>query len=111
MKNRLVSLVLMASVSLPVQAQYLPPFAPPNVGDIPVKISDPVWAVYGFPNIGLVVGAKAVLVVDTGLDPAMALQWRKSLGHWGRARSCFSPRHIFIRSTRPATPDSPEILF
>ena len=61
--------ILVASGAFRAQAQYLPPFAPPNVGDAPVKISDHVWAIYGFPNIGIVVGAKGVLVVDTGLGP------------------------------------------
>jgi glyoxylase-like metal-dependent hydrolase (beta-lactamase superfamily II) len=43
--------------------------SPPNVGDTPVKISEHVWGVYGFPNIGIVIGNKSVLVVDTGLGP------------------------------------------
>src|ERR1700685_3748229 len=37
------------------------------VGDETVKISDHVWAIMGFPNIGIVVGTRATLVVDTGL--------------------------------------------
>ncbi len=34
-----------------------------------VKVSDHVWAIMGFPNIGIVVGKNATLVVDTGLGP------------------------------------------
>jgi glyoxylase-like metal-dependent hydrolase (beta-lactamase superfamily II) len=34
-----------------------------------VPVSPHVWAILGFPNIGFVVGAKATLVVDTGLGP------------------------------------------
>ena len=34
-----------------------------------VKISDHVWAIMGFPNIAIVVGDRATLVVDTGLGP------------------------------------------
>ena len=34
-----------------------------------VKVSDNVWAIMGFPNIGIVVGNRATLVVDTGLGP------------------------------------------
>jgi glyoxylase-like metal-dependent hydrolase (beta-lactamase superfamily II) len=34
-----------------------------------VKVSDHVWAIMGWPNIGIVVGEKATLVVDTGLGP------------------------------------------
>ena len=33
------------------------------------KISDHVWAIMGFPNIAIVVGSRATLVVDTGLGP------------------------------------------
>ncbi len=39
------------------------------VGDETVKISDHVWAIMGFPNIAIVVGSRATLVVDTGLGP------------------------------------------
>jgi glyoxylase-like metal-dependent hydrolase (beta-lactamase superfamily II) len=34
-----------------------------------VKISDHVWAIMGFPNVAIVVGQRATLVVDTGLGP------------------------------------------
>ena len=33
------------------------------------KVSDHVWAIMGFPNVGIVVGKTATLVVDTGLGP------------------------------------------
>lgn len=39
------------------------------LGENAVKISDHVWAIMGFPNIGIVVGDRATLVVDTGLGP------------------------------------------
>lgn len=41
----------------------------PFVGEETTKISDHVWAIMGFPNIGIVVGTRATLVVDTGLGP------------------------------------------
>src|SRR5579863_8558656 len=41
----------------------------PILGEDTVKLSDHVWAIMGFPNIGIVVGANAALVVDTGLGP------------------------------------------
>ena len=39
----------------------------PMLGEAVVRISDHVWAIMGFPNVGIVVGTRAVLVVDTGL--------------------------------------------
>src|ERR1700732_1981325 len=39
------------------------------VGEDTVKISDHVWAIMGFPNIAIVVGNRATLVVDTGMGP------------------------------------------
>jgi len=39
------------------------------LGEDTVKVSDHVWAIMGFPNIGIVVGRDATLVVDTGLGP------------------------------------------
>jgi glyoxylase-like metal-dependent hydrolase (beta-lactamase superfamily II) len=39
------------------------------LGEDTVKVSEHVWAIMGFPNIGIVVGSDATLVVDTGLGP------------------------------------------
>jgi glyoxylase-like metal-dependent hydrolase (beta-lactamase superfamily II) len=39
------------------------------LGEDTVKVSDHVWQIVGWPNIGIVVGQKATLVVDTGLGP------------------------------------------
>jgi glyoxylase-like metal-dependent hydrolase (beta-lactamase superfamily II) len=41
----------------------------PILGEDTVKVSEHVWAIMGFPNIGIVVGSNATLVVDTGLGP------------------------------------------
>jgi len=41
----------------------------PILGEDTVKVSEHVWAIMGFPNIGIVVGGNATLVVDTGLGP------------------------------------------
>src|SRR5579872_1443397 len=41
----------------------------PPVSETTTKISDHVWAIMGFPNIAIVVGSRATLVVDTGLGP------------------------------------------
>jgi glyoxylase-like metal-dependent hydrolase (beta-lactamase superfamily II) len=37
------------------------------VGEETIKVSDHVWAIMGFPNIGIIVGGRRTLVVDTGL--------------------------------------------
>jgi glyoxylase-like metal-dependent hydrolase (beta-lactamase superfamily II) len=49
-----------------LQAQAPPSFL---VSETPTRVSDHVWALIGFPNIGIVVGSRATLVVDTGLGP------------------------------------------
>src|SRR5690242_17612330 len=41
----------------------------PVLGEDTVKVSEHVWAIMGFPNIAIVVGSRATLVVDTGLGP------------------------------------------
>jgi glyoxylase-like metal-dependent hydrolase (beta-lactamase superfamily II) len=41
----------------------------PVLGEDTVKISDHVWAIMGWPNIAVIVGSRATLVVDTGLGP------------------------------------------
>lgn len=41
----------------------------PILGEDTVKVSEHVWAIMGFPNVGIVVGASGTLVVDTGLGP------------------------------------------
>src|ERR1700684_3151298 len=43
--------------------------AQPLVSENPTKVSDHVWAIMGFPNIAIVVGSRATLVVDTGMGP------------------------------------------
>ena len=39
------------------------------LGESTTRISDHVWEIPGFPNIAIVVGSRATLVVDTGLGP------------------------------------------
>lgn len=41
----------------------------PILGEDTVKVSGHVWAILGFPNISIIVGSNAALVVDTGLGP------------------------------------------
>lgn len=37
--------------------------------DAITKVSDHVYVILGFPNVGIIVGSEAVMVVDTGLGP------------------------------------------
>jgi glyoxylase-like metal-dependent hydrolase (beta-lactamase superfamily II) len=62
MKTKLLSLAALATALLSAQNQ-------PVLGEETVKVSDHVWAIMGWPNIAIVVGSRAVLVVDTGLGP------------------------------------------
>ena len=62
MKTKLLSLAVLTSALACSQNQ-------PVLGEATVKISDHVWAIMGWPNIGIVVGTRGVLVVDTGLGP------------------------------------------
>jgi glyoxylase-like metal-dependent hydrolase (beta-lactamase superfamily II) len=41
----------------------------PVLGEDAIKVSDHVWAIMGWPNIAIIVGNRATLVVDTGLGP------------------------------------------
>lgn len=42
-----------------------------TASDTPTRVSDHVWVVKGNPNIAIIVGARAAMVVDTGMGPAM----------------------------------------
>jgi glyoxylase-like metal-dependent hydrolase (beta-lactamase superfamily II) len=63
MKTKLLLLAVLAAAILSAQNQSV-------LGEEAVKVSDNVWAIMGFPNIGIVVGNRATLVVDTGLGSA-----------------------------------------
>jgi glyoxylase-like metal-dependent hydrolase (beta-lactamase superfamily II) len=63
-----VSLLALCFVTSVVSAQNAP-LHDPIVSENTVKVSDHVWAIMGWPNIGIVVGENATLVVDTGLGP------------------------------------------
>jgi glyoxylase-like metal-dependent hydrolase (beta-lactamase superfamily II) len=62
---RLALLVLTAPAVLG-QAAHM---GEPVLGEATTKISDHVWEITGFPNIAIVIGSRATLVVDTGLGP------------------------------------------
>ncbi|MEO8050004.1 MAG: MBL fold metallo-hydrolase [Acidobacteriota bacterium] len=58
-------LVLFCAFALPGMAQNNQALLPETT----TRISEHVYAIMGFPNIALVVGTRATLVVDTGLGP------------------------------------------
>src|ERR1700735_3470772 len=62
----LYALVVLTGLTLP--NAYAQP-AQSLLGEDATKISDHVWAIMGFPNVAIVVGERATLVVDTGLGP------------------------------------------
>jgi glyoxylase-like metal-dependent hydrolase (beta-lactamase superfamily II) len=62
MQSRILLLWALAVTLLPAQNQ-------PVLGEDAVKVSDHVWAIMGWPNIAIIVGSRATLVVDTGLGP------------------------------------------
>jgi glyoxylase-like metal-dependent hydrolase (beta-lactamase superfamily II) len=61
--SKLVALAILTTAGAVAQMPQ------PLVGEDTTKISDHVWAIMGFPNIAIVVGSHATLVVDTGLGP------------------------------------------
>jgi glyoxylase-like metal-dependent hydrolase (beta-lactamase superfamily II) len=61
----LAALILL--LAFDTNAPASPPFADKLLSGKTVKVSDHVWAIIGFPNIGIVVGENGTLVVDTGL--------------------------------------------
>ncbi|WP_375380124.1 MBL fold metallo-hydrolase [uncultured Sphingomonas sp.] len=66
-----ISAVFLSFLALPAAGR--PPHVP--YSDMPIlstnvtKVSDHVWEITGFPNVAIVVGTNAVLVVDTGMGP------------------------------------------
>jgi glyoxylase-like metal-dependent hydrolase (beta-lactamase superfamily II) len=61
--SAIVALVVLAATSASAQMMQ------PMIGENTTRISEHVWAIMGFPNIAVVVGAHSTLVVDTGLGP------------------------------------------
>jgi glyoxylase-like metal-dependent hydrolase (beta-lactamase superfamily II) len=60
-KARLVALTILLPVISPAQQSMLLP------ENSVMRVSEHVYAIVGFPNIGIVVGNRATMVVDTGL--------------------------------------------
>jgi glyoxylase-like metal-dependent hydrolase (beta-lactamase superfamily II) len=72
----------------------------PVLGEDTVKVSEHVWAIMGWPNIAVIVGSRATLVVDTGLGPhngATVARVAAKLAHGNRklflTTTHFHPEH------------------
>jgi glyoxylase-like metal-dependent hydrolase (beta-lactamase superfamily II) len=63
------SLSKLLAVAALTTAAAFPQMPQPMVSENTTQISDHVWAIMGFPNIAIVVGSGATLVVDTGMGP------------------------------------------
>lgn len=61
-KSGVILVALLATGIAPAQNQAI-------LSGEPVKVSEHVWVLMGWPNIGIVVGGNSTLVVDTGLGP------------------------------------------
>ncbi|HEV2448526.1 MAG TPA: hypothetical protein VGS58_21485, partial [Candidatus Sulfopaludibacter sp.] len=70
----------------------------PILGDDTVKVSEHVWAIMGWPNIGIIVGRNATLIVDTGLGPRNGATIAK-------VAKKLAPRHKFYLTTTHFHPE------
>ena len=52
------------------------------------RVSEHVYAIVGFPNIGIVVGDRGTLVVDTGLGPRNGAIVMKQAEKLGKSPTC-----------------------
>ncbi len=70
MTQKLLFAVLsLLSLSAAAQPPQVPYSNQPILSENTTKVSDHVWEITGFPNIAIVVGTRATLVVDTGMGP------------------------------------------
>jgi glyoxylase-like metal-dependent hydrolase (beta-lactamase superfamily II) len=69
MVHRLRGNFLRLGLALMTAAGASAQMSQPVLGETTTKISDHVWAIMGFPNVAIVVGNRAALVVDTGMGP------------------------------------------
>src|ERR1700692_1774524 len=71
------------------------------------QLTPHVWAIFGNPNIGIVVGSKGTLVVDTGLGKrneitvAAAAEKLRKAGKLYLATTHFHPEHVSGQSGFP----------
>jgi glyoxylase-like metal-dependent hydrolase (beta-lactamase superfamily II) len=66
MKSPLFALFMLTALPAVGQVSHM---REPILGESTTKVSEHVWEITGFPNIAIIVGSRATLVVDTGLGP------------------------------------------
>ena len=99
-------LLVAASLAAPSWAQQSP--AGPLVREnATVKLTDHVWAIPDFnigmvPNVGIVVGSRATLVVDTGLGPRNGETIVREMKKVSTNAEVYVATRTTIRSTRSA---------
>jgi glyoxylase-like metal-dependent hydrolase (beta-lactamase superfamily II) len=69
MHRTLISVTLLGAALL-VAAVAHAQFPPPTLSEKTIRVSDHVQVILGFPNVAIVAGDQATLVVDTGLGPS-----------------------------------------
>jgi len=65
----LFALLSLLAISAAGQAPHVPYSDQPILSETTTKVSEHVWEITGFPNVAIVVGTRATLVVDTGMGP------------------------------------------
>lgn len=97
--------LLLAVIALPTWAQQPAPTAPPSLvrAGVTEQLTDHVWAIPDgnaslVPNVGIVVGDKAVLVIDTGMGARNAQTVLEEVARVG-ADKHGKPKPIYIVTT------------
>jgi glyoxylase-like metal-dependent hydrolase (beta-lactamase superfamily II) len=100
-RRTLGTFAALAALALAAPAPAQQGFGNPRLDEKDLKqVSPHVWVIMGFPNIGFVVGSKAVLAVDTGLgaeNGALVARVAQRLGGHGQklilTTTHFHPEH------------------
>jgi glyoxylase-like metal-dependent hydrolase (beta-lactamase superfamily II) len=91
MKHLLLGMLLFSSGAFGAHTAH--PYVDELLTDRTVKVSEHVWMINGFPNIAIIVGKTATLVVDTGLG-------KKSGATVAKAAKKLSPNNrIYLTTT------------
>jgi glyoxylase-like metal-dependent hydrolase (beta-lactamase superfamily II) len=97
--------LLLTALSLPILAQQSAATAPPSLvrAGVTEKLTDHVWAIPDgsaslVPNVGIVVGERAVLVVDTGMGARNAETVLREVAKVGAGKHG-KPKPIYIVTT------------